>query len=535
MQLFSKKILGGLTVSLSLIACNNQEQKNENVQQITENEKPNFLLILVDDMGFSDLGCMGSEISTSNIDKLSNDGITLTQFYNCGRSCPSRASLLTGLYQHEAGIGDMIDDLGFPSYQGYLNDSCVTIAEVLKTAGYQTFMSGKWHVGSHPDYWPLKRGFDRFFGFPKGGGVYFYPFAKDRSVILDDKKTETDSTFYSTDAFTEYACKFLAEANKSDKPFFLYLPHIAPHFPLQAHPEDIAKYRGKYKDGFAKIRQARFKNLKQQGLIPENVKLSNPDEQVLNWEKLTEEQKDEYDLRMAIYAAQIECLDRNIGIVMDKLQEIGELDNTVIFFMSDNGGTHEDLSKNHKEFDGELGTVESYRAYSRSWANVSNTPFRMYKHWVHEGGISSPLIVRYPKLIRKNQKDYQVAHINDIMPTILELAQTVYPDTFNEKPIKKLRGQSLVPLLKGETIERERPIFWEHEGNRAVRKGDWKLVSKFPENNWELYNIPQDRMEENDLSAEKPKLVKELSQLYDDWAKSANVIPRELILEKRKK
>lgn len=518
---YSIKLLSIL--GILLLSCDAKEKE----------PKPNIILIMVDDMGFSDLGYFGSKINTPNIDRLAQNGITFSQFYNTGRCCPSRAALLTGLYQHQTGMGDMVNDMGHPNYQGYLNNKCLTIAEVLKEGGYQTLMSGKWHLGGEKEHWPNRRGFEQFYGIPEGGGVYYYPFHKKRNVVLNDSILQPDEQYYTTTEFNRYALSFVKDALEEDKPYFLYLPHIAPHFPLQAPKERYQKYLGKFMDGFQKIRAQRLHTMKTRQLLPENTQLSESDKQVLVWDQLSEEDKKLYDLQMAIYAAQLEMVDEGIGELLKLLEESGTLENTMILFLSDNGASHEapHLRKSYARYDGDLGTVASYRAYERSWAHVSNTPFRMYKHWVHEGGISSPLIIHYPSLIQKPRRDHSVVHIMDIMPTLLELAEVSHPQKTNIFPME---GKSFLPLLKEQQDWNRDALFWEHEGNRAVREGDWKIVSVYPENTWRLYNIKEDRMEEDDLSSKHPKIKANLIEKYENWASRIGVIPRKKLLEARK-
>jgi len=497
------------------------------------NPRPNIVLIMADDMGYSDLGCFGSGISTPNLDQLAGNGLIMTQFYNTGRCCPSRASLLTGVYQHQAGIGDMTADRGLPSYQGFLNHRVVTLAEVLKMSGYHTLMTGKWHVGGRKEHWPLNRGFERFFGFPRGGGVYFYPFRSGREAILDSIPLEVDpDNFYSTDAINDYAVRFLDEIRDSDQPFFLYVAHIAPHFPLQAWPEDIARYRGSFMEGFETHRRRRYQFMRDRGLVDERYDLSPTDDRVLNWGNLTLTQKDSFDLRMAIYAAQIDRMDQGLKRIFDKIKEMNEWENTLILFLSDNGGCHEDPSR-WLDDTGPLGGRGCQQAYTPSWANVSNTPFRMYKHWVHEGGIASPLIAHYPGVIQPGRIDDQMAHIMDLMPTCIDLAQGSYPENFKDHRILPMEGKSLVPVFSGEVRSDYPDLFWEHEGNRAVRSGPWKLVSKYPENIWELYNMDHDRSEINDLSIEYPKKVTEMIGKYEAWADRAGVVEWNSLLSRQ--
>lgn len=520
-------------ITTTIVSCTSPESNDAKQEAIVQDEakKPNILIILADDMGYSDLGCMGSEINTPHLDKLAEQGILMTRFYNTGRCCPSRASLLTGMYSHQTGIGDMTRDDGIPGYRGALSDKHQTIAEVLNENGYGTYISGKWHVGSKKEDWPLKRGFDRFFGFPKGGGIYFYPYRKDRQAILDSVPAPIDTaTFYSTDAINQYAVQFIDEhvQQKPDTPFFLYVAHIAPHFPLQAHQSDIEKYRGKYRDGFEAIRNKRFQNLKKLGIIDENTTLSDPDDLVRNWNSLSDEEKDTFDLRMAVYAAQIECMDRGIGKIVEKLKELKQFENTAIFFLSDNGGTHEGLTNSSNSDEVEIGSRNSWSSVQRSWANVSNTPFRMYKHWVHEGGIRTPLIIHYPELITEHRKEQQIGHIIDLMPTCIDLAQA------RQNTIMRLiEGKSLMPLIKGDERVGHEVLCWEHEGNRAIRKDNMKAVLQYPQNKWQLYNIADDPTELNDLAVKYPDTLNNLVNLHNYWMRRVGAVPIDSIYRLR--
>ena len=491
-------------------------------------ERPNIVLIMADDMGISDIGYFGSEIRTPNIDGLAENGLVMTQFYNSGRCVPTRASLLTGLYQHQVGTGHMTQDLGLPSYRGYLNKQGVTLAEALKEGGYTTIMTGKWHLGEPEESLPQNRGFEHFYGLPKGGGVYFYPFLIDREVMLNDHFVSVDSaSFYSTDAFNDYAVQFIEEHKEKseDSPFFLYVAHIAPHFPLQAPAEDIARYRGQYKEGFETYRQRRFERQKELGIIPQHLKLSPPDQRVDEWNQFSEAERDTLDKKMAVYAAQVDRMDRGIGRIIKKLKEVGEYENTVIIFLTDNGAISTELEDwQIEEADGPIGSRFSWEAYGASWGNVSNTPFRMYKAWVHEGGISTPLIVHWPERIKGHRKVRQVGHVIDIMPTLMEVAGVEYPNTYNGSGILPMEGESLVPVLQGKRSDEERSLFWEHEGNRAARRGKWKIVSQHPDNQWSLYDMETDRTELNDLSDERPDLVRDLAERYCKWAERVGVV-----------
>jgi arylsulfatase len=496
----------------------------------TKGKKPNILLIMADDMGYSDLGCYGSEIDTPNIDRLANEGIRFTQFYNSARCCPTRASLLTGLYSHQVGMGAMVtqkQNVEPGPYQGYLNDNCVTLAEVLKPVGYKTYMSGKWHVGEFEPQWPNNRGFDKYYGLISGAMNYFdISKAKakglERVFVKDGKLHKPPSEgFYATDAFTDEAVNQLNDHHKSD-PFFMYLAYTAPHWPLHAHPEDIEKYKGKYKEGWAKLRDERWEKQKALGVVDEKWGISPQDPEAMDWEDV--EDKERMDLKMAIYAAQIENMDKNIGRVIKKLEEMNELDNTLIMFLSDNGACAERGALGFEAlggWDGKLGTKDSYASYGRSWSNASNTPFRLHKQWVHEGGISTPFIARYPKFIQPGQISNQVGHVNDIMATLVEFTSADYPTKFNNHQIPPLEGQSILQALKGGLSE-PRTLYWEHFKNIAIRKGDWKLVS-VANGDWELYNMKEDRTELNNLIDEKPGLVNELKNDFTTWANKVGV------------
>jgi len=393
----------------------------------TSASRPNIVLIMADDMGFSDIGCYGSEIETPNIDRLAAEGMRFTQFYNAARCCPTRASLLTGLYPHQAGMGGMVnidgvDDRPPGPYQGFLNDRCVTIAEVLGRAGYTTLMSGKWHVGESRPHWPVDRGFDRYYGLISGGANYFditkgkAPGIKRRFAIDDEPHDPPKEGFYLTDAFSENAVRFLETGGRGEEPFFLYVAYTAPHWPLHAWPEDIEKYRGRYIEGWETLRKRRCDRLLDLGIIDESWPLSPLDDRAVPWE--TVEDKELMALKMAVYAAQIDRMDRGIGNILAALEDIGKADDTLVLFLSDNGGCHEGGALGFDKRNNGLppGGVDSYMSYGRSWANASNTPFRMFKHWVHEGGISSPLIMHWPARIdAKGGWRNDPGHLVDIM------------------------------------------------------------------------------------------------------------------------
>ena len=526
-----------------------------------KDQRPNIVLILNDDMGFSDLGCYGGEINSPNLDRLASNGLRFTQFYNTARCCPSRASMLTGLHPHQTGVGHMVSDDGLEGYRGDLNHQCVTIAEVLQSSGYRTYMSGKWHVSRHTDpdgpkhSWPCQRGFDRFYGIITGAANYWKPntLTRDNDPITHDQLPEE---YFLTDAISNEAVKFIGDHAEStpDQPFFTYVAYTAPHWPLHAHEEDIARYKDRFADGWDQLRQERLQCMKGMGLLAECWSLSDRDPSQPPWDEA--EHKEWNQRRMEVYAAQIERMDRGIGNVIQALEQAGQLENTLILFLADNGGCAEELRPPAKietswpvwggptTRDGRPvqrgndpnimpGPETTYQSYGVPWANLSNTPFREYKHWVHEGGIATPLIVHWPNYIKTGgELRHQPGQLPDIMSTCLEVTGTEYPDDYNGSSILAVEGTSLVPIFDDQDDD-NKVLYWEHEGNQAVRRGKWKLVTKYP-GSWELYNMEEDRTELNDLSADHPDLVKELSCLYQDWADRCYVEPWNQILETRK-
>lgn len=503
-------------------------------------KKPNIIIILADDMGYSDIGCFGSNIQTPNIDDMAKTGLVMTQFYNASRCCPSRSSLLTGLYQHQAGVGDMVNTRTVPAYQGYLNHNCVTIAEALKAGGYNTYMTGKWHVGTAPENWPVKRGFDHYFGLIDGASSYFNPTMPYRpnqhlTIALDDKPFTPGPGFYSTNAYADYALKFIKVNKGSGKPFFLYMAFTSPHWPLHALPEDIAKYKGKFMAGWDKMREERLKKMQDLGIIDKNTPLSPRDKNVPEWSSLSDEEKKTWDEKMAVYSAMVDRMDQNIGRIRQALKDMGEDKNTVIMFLSDNGASSETIKG--KGFTPEIleanlkpaSDPTSFTAYGFPGANVSNTPLRLFKHWEYEGGTATPFIASYPDLIKIHMQTSRPAHLIDLMSTCLDLAGVAYPKIYNGNTITPTEGISLVPLMTNTAWKGHDALYFEHEGNRAVRQGDWKLVSQFPENKWQLYNIKTDRNELNDLAAQNPDRVAKMEGLYKVWAARAGVVPFELL------
>ncbi len=535
--------------------------------------RPNIIVMMSDDMGYSDIGCYGGEINTPNLNLLAGGGDRFTQFYNTARCCPTRAALMTGLYSHQTGVGHMMNDRGHDGYRGDLNQECVTIAEALKPAGYSTYMTGKWHVTPYlrpkneaeKHNWPLQRGFERYYGTISGAGSFYDPYALVRDNELISPYNDSDykpPSYYYTDAISDNAVRYLADHHrqKADKPFFLYVAYTAAHWPMHALEKDLAKYRGKYDGGYEPIRRARFERMKKLGLLDARWQMSP---QAGDWNAVADKA---WEARgMEVYAAMIDNMDQGIGRILAQLKKDGQLDNTLIFFLQDNGGCAEvngrtvregvaatraekpslpPMPKEAIQYDqvpkqtrdgipfavgpqvmpGPDGT---FIAYGKNWANVSNTPFREYKHWVHEGGISTPLIAHWPKGIpaaRRNKLIQTPGHLIDIMATCIDVSGANYPKQFNGHQITPLEGVSLAPALAGKPLARSQPIFWEHEGNRAVREGNWKLVAQ--ENQpWELYDVAADRTEMNNLAAKHTDKVKALSAKWDAWAARAKVLP----------
>jgi arylsulfatase A-like enzyme len=505
--------------------------------------RPNIILIMADDLGYSDLGCYGGDINTPNIDALAADGLRFTQFYNTGRCCPTRASLMTGLYPHQAGIGHMIGTSPNKLYKGELSQNAVTIAEALKLGGYSTYLSGKWHLTAWPNAddveqknWPNNRGFDQFYGTIASIRSYYNP----PSLTRDGKMLPPpqDKDFYYTDDISNNAVKFI-EQHDQEAPFFLYVPHVAPHWPIHAPAKDIAKYKGKFLKGWDQLAKERHQRMIQQGVIDKKWQLPSRNEQALAWEQVKPELREWYDHRMATFAAMVEIMDRGIGQIVKSLEKKNILDNTMIIFLSDNGGCAEEIgpkgrAKNFplKTRNGQEvrlgnhptilpGAEDTYATYGMEWAGYSNTPFREYKSFVHEAGISTPLVIYWKGKVRKGITA-DLGHVIDILPTCLDLAQVNYPKTYQGKKITPLEGKSLVQLFTHKKRLANGSIYFEHEGNRAVRQGKWKLVRKY-KGEWELFNMLEDRLETKNLIVQFPEIAKSLLKDYSQWTQKAGV------------
>lgn len=531
-------------------------------------ERPNIVVIIADDMGYGDIGCYGSEIPTPTLDRLAKGGVRFTQFYNTARCCPTRASLLTGLYPHQAGIGHMMEDKGLDGYRGDLNRRCATIAEVLRPAGYGTYAVGKWHVtkAAKPegpkDNWPLQRGFDRFYGTVTGGGNFFDPgtLTRDNTMISPFADPEyKPKQFYYTDAISDHASRFILEhhAATPDKPLFLYTAYTAAHWPMHAPDDELVQHYGKYEAGYDAIRRQRFERMKKLGVINGDTQFTPT---VGNWDEVGNKAWEQRC--MEVYAAMITRMDEGIGKIVAALAKTGRLENTLILYMQDNGGCAETVGRQRNQTplhrpdkpplepqpadfidvlvrptrtrDGYQvrqgpgvmpGPSDTFIAYGEGWANVSNTPFREYKHWVHEGGISTPLIAHWPRGIPRYQAiEHWPSHLIDIMPTCIDVAGAKYPPEGRTEDIWPLEGESLRMAFSGSRIG-QRALHWEHEGNRAIRIGEWKLVAKGPAGDWELYNIVRDRTELNNLAAKEPRRVEEMVRKWETWAERTQTIP----------
>ena len=536
-------------------------------------KSPNIVLIMADDMGYSDIGCYGSEIKTPVLDQLAENGLRYTQFYNTSRCCPTRAALISGLYSHQTGMGLMEGDRGWPAYRGVINKRCVTIPEALKSAGYRSYMSGKWHLTRHksPDgdksAWPMQRGFDRFYGTITGAGSFYDPATLCRGntyITPENDPVYQPESFYYTDAINDNAVAFIADHcgddKVADKPFFLYVSHTSAHWPMHAPEADIAKYKGVYDQGYPATREARYRKALEMGVIDKKWAMSKG----LDWEGF---QHKEWDIRcMEVYAAMTEVMDRGIGRIVDELKKQNLFNNTVVIYLQDNGGCAEGYGRANNSHqkdrfkfkplgkdglqtkiwppmqtrDGRFvrtgpetmpGAEDTFVAYGPGWANASNTPFRGYKHDPYEGGIGTPFIVSWPRGIptqRNGSIVHDVSHLIDLMPTFVELGGATYPAEYEGNKIQPMEGVSLVPTLGGKAIKRQAPLGFEHHGNLGLRDGKWKIVSMYRRDQprtWELYDMEADRTELNDLAKKMPGKLDAMVAAWQAWADRVGVQP----------
>ena len=524
MYYYIQKNMGVGLISLILIclsACEGKEGKSA----LPSDDRPNIVLIMGDDIGYSDLGCYGSEIETPNLDRLANGGMRFQTFYNMAKCNPTRSTLITGLIQ-----GD---------------ERAISFVPLLRDAGYSAIMSGKEHF----DKWVPK---DAYFANTFENSLTFWatteyfvpptdtfqrPFFLNGQHIRPEEIEAEILPKYKTDFITDYGLKWLDEVMERDQPFFFLLPYHVAHYPLQARPEDIAKYRGKYREGWDVIRARRFERMKEMGIVDSHTLLSPPEgnsnkfrgasepgfEEIrakfptyYAWDSMTEAEKDDKDLEMAVFAAMIDRMDQNIGRVLDKLEAAGELDNTLILFFTDNGSCPFD---SNVDFDVPPGPAESYRCLAPTWANVGNTPFRLYKQNGHEGGANTHFIAHWPKVIQPNQIIHQPGHVADLFPTFLDMAGLTYPTEYDNTPTLPLDGRSLLPIFEGKVREEPTHFISGHtEKFRMYRQGDWKIVRENMEA-WELYDLAKDRTETEDLAATQPDKLAEMVTAYENWKK----------------
>ncbi len=525
-------------------------------------KRPNIILILADDMGYSDLGCYGSEIRTPNLDALAKSGLRFTNFYNAGRCCPTRASLMTGVYPHQTGIGRMTFNLGLPGYTGQLGRNVVTIGEVLQMSGYHTAMVGKWHLSETkegPDHfsylnnqkildkfadlnsYPVNRGFDEFYGIIWGVADYFDPFTL---VHNETPVKSVPKNFYLTDAITDHAVEYIDKYTKDDEPLFMYVAYTSPHWPVMARPEEIKEYADSYKPGWDKIRNARYEKMKRLGVFKGGTThLSERFAPDLEWSAQIDK---EYRAgAMAAHAAMITDMDKGIGKIVAELKAKGEFDNTLVMFMSDNGASPESVKmpgfdRPSETRDGRKvayydemvekrilpGAETTSGSIGNMWANVANAPFRFWKAEMFEGGIATPLICSFPKRMKAKPGSItdQAGNVTDVMATILDLTGARYPSEYKGNKILGLEGLSLLPILEGKARQPHDAMYWEHFNSRAIRMGNWKLVSR-PNSDWELYDLSVDRTETNNVASSNPERVKMMARAWDVWAHRANVYP----------
>ena len=516
--------LGGLAAPLAAVRCSSPSAP-------TRPKRPNIVMIMSDDMGYSDLGCYGGEIETPNLDRLAAQGLRFTRYYTNNMCVPTRASLMSGCYTPKA-----LTD------KSAISPSVVTAAEALSDAGYATYMSGKWHLANDEQHesLPCERGFDRFFGTMLGAGSFWTP----ASLMLDNDPAEhlfLDPDFYYTDAITDYALDFMQDGLSQERPFFLYVAYTAAHWPLHAFPEDIAHYEGRYAKGWDDLRLERHARTKELGMVNPDWALSPRNPQVPAW--TDEPHRAWQQRRMEVYCAQITSMDRGIGQLLDLLEASGEADNTLVVFQIDNGGCHVEYTTDRKgpylpeqTRDGKPvvpgnvpevmpGPEDTYQSYGYGWANASNTPFRLYKQHDHEGGINVPLIVRWPDVIGDaGGITDQLAHVIDLMPTFLEAAGVEQPTEFNGSPVHPVDGTSLLPVLKGGSRKPASELYWQWSRGRAIRQGRWKLVAVRDEP-WELYDLEADGTELNDLANAQPERVAELERLWNTWRAGPPPLP----------
>ncbi|EJB8383520.1 arylsulfatase [Pseudomonas aeruginosa] len=543
MSAMSRKALGLL---FPLLCCVAQSQAAPS--------RPNVLLIVADDLGFSDTSPFGGEISTPSLQGLADEGVRLTNFY-AGPTCSvSRSMLLTGVDNHQAGLGTMAEYLqpeqkGKPGYEGQLNRRVATLAELLRDVGYNTFMTGKWHLGATPESNAAARGFERSYTLMPGGASHMdktqmFPGNYKARYLEDGKDVSIPDDFYSSDFYTDRLLGYLERDRQPGKPFFAYLAFTAPHWPLQAPDEYLDRYRGNYADGYEALRRKRLARMIELGILPAGTRPNDPlADKLPTWEQLSEAQRQEQTRIMQIYAAMVDNMDHNIGRVLEHLRKSGELDNTFILFMSDNGpesaspeslGTTEDRNGIRDWVDAtfdnsprNMGRKGSYVTLGPGWAQVGATPFPYFKSFTAKGGIQVPAIVRYPAATAKGAISGEVMHVKDFVPTILALAGAGYPAQYRGQPLLPLQGRSMLPVLRGQA-QPARVLGWEFNGRRALYKGQWAAQMQKPpygSGRWELYDLARDPAFNRDLAASEPEKAAELAADWDDYARDNGVVP----------
>ncbi len=496
---------------------------------LSADDRPNVLLILCDDLGYSDLGCYGGEIQTPNLDRLAADGMRFTQLYNCAVCVTTRSALLTGLYPRQA-------------KRPRLRTNMMTLGEAMRRAGYATSLTGKWHLGSEAPLRPIDRGFDEYYGVLDGCCNFFNPARQDpvfynggrfRPFAHNDRRiSEFPEGYYTTDAFSDHAVETIQRFAKADEPFFVHLCYTAPHFPLHAFDEDIERYRGKYSDGYHAMRERRHRRQTELGLFESTPRLSPADKKMGGyrydydipvWEKLSTAERKREEARIEVYAAMVYRMDRGIGRVLAELKDSGVADNTVVMFLSDNGGCaswpRPQQQEGFRDYNQgtPVGDGRGYEFVGKGWGWAQNTPFRRFKAWCYEGGIATPMIVRWPGKVVPGSITHQVGHVVDLMPTLLDLAESTYPSDFNGNAILPVEGKSLLPVFHGRQRDGHESLSWELYGNRAIRQGDWKLVWGASEKTWELYEMKADRSETNNLAVKFPGRVTAMARDWVAW------------------
>ena len=546
-----KKLLAAVLSILALSMLISCEQQTD--EQVNSLKSPNILLVMVDDMGWSDIGPYGSEINTPNIDRLAKNGILFTDFHTSVSCSPTRSMLLSGTDNHLAGLGNMGElltpnQVGQPGYEGHLNNNVVSLAEVLNDAGYHTYMAGKWHLGHDLDNIPGARGFEKSLSLLYGGASHF----SDMTGLMEvenpveysmngEKIKELPDDFYSSRSYTDFLIKSIRETKEDNKPFFAYLAYTAPHDPLQAPEPWMSKYRGQYDEGYEALRESRIKNVKALNLIPKDAKVPRLHPDIKPWDSYSEDEKEFESRKMEVYAGMIENVDYNFGRMLNFLADINELDNTVILFLSDNGPNpwyNEQYPGNEdgvylKQFDNRIeniGNPTSHLAYGIGWASACAGPFDYFKMTVGEGGIRSPLIISGPQILQ-GKLNHNFTYVTDLMPTILDIINVEHPDTYKGKRVLPMRGRSLFKILLGESesvYAMDEYIGGEMQNGKWMRKGNFKaeLVTKpYGPAEWKLYDLANDPGETTDISSEYPEIFEELKSAWDKYADEVGVVP----------